>query len=555
MKRFQGEFIWGAILSCGLALVLYASSLSFEFTYDDRGILLQNENVKHSEWSQLLLGSYWGEQGDGLFRPLTMLSYGVNFAISGKARSFHGFNIALHIINVLLLYLIAYRYWGVERAVWSSVLFAANPILSESVASIVGRAELLSFTFGLTGWILWDYARGNKGRVGWLFAASVALLFSQLAKENGMIFSFAMVVAEWKGDKVARFSLLFPITACMGGIFLKYFAIGSLSPSVIGFIDNPLAYAETAVRMTNGLGILVRYGIKLVFPWPMSVDYSFDQIPVITPWYASDHMWALALLLSVYFFARRWAVSDIFHLRWSISLALSIFLVCSIPIASSTIYAERLLYLPVAVFTLLLCGVISQIEIRSARALFVGLAVVLSGLTLSRIPVWENDTTLFSSAVLTSPRSARSFYGLGVTLHRKGQLEPALAAYDKALEIYPKYAEAQYNRAALFLGQGEYAQAHTAYSEVVAWNPGYIKARRALALIEIELGHIEQGLERLRLLASENKDLEDIEILVNVLGQLGRRAEAEQVLLERVETEPNNRVLNDLLKVVRNGGN
>ena len=85
----------------------------------------------------------------------------------------------------------------------------------------------------------------------------------------------------------------------------------------------------------------------------------------------------------------------------------------------------------------------------------------------------------------TSPRSARSHYGLGVSLHRASQWGPALASYDKALEIYPRYADAQYNRAALLLGQGKLEEAYKAYGEVVEWNPGYVKARRALALIEI----------------------------------------------------------------------
>ncbi|MGY8825673.1 MAG: tetratricopeptide repeat protein [Candidatus Latescibacterota bacterium] len=548
----RGKGTLGALLSCGLALFLYAHTLEYDFSYDDRGILLENENLRQLDWSRLMWESYWQGQGDGLYRPLTMLSYGVSFLLSGKPLVFHGFNIALHAINTLLLYLFICRYRGVERGLWSALLFAANPLLSESVASIVGRAELLSFTLGIAGWITWNFAREKKDRGWWLLAASASLLLSQLAKENGIVFAIAVAGSVWQQEKRLSYSLLLPLSASLSGLLLKYWAIGSLKPSVIGFIDNPLAYADASVRIANGLGIYARYVAKLIFPWPLSVDYSFDQIPIIQPWYATDHLMVSALLLSSGFFFLRWSIISQFRLQWFVAVAASLFLVSSIPVASSTIFAERLLYLPVAGFSLLLSLFLSTVKVQFERVILLSVVLIFSVLTLDRIPVWENDTELFSNAVLSSPRSARSYYGLGVSLHREGEWEDALAAYNHALSIYPQYADAQYNKAALLLGRGKYTDAYNAYGQVVAINPGYVKAKRALALIQIERGEVEQGLDRLRFLISEREEADEaFKILVGVLVNLGRTNEAERVLLEGLKAEPNNTILLALLQQIQ----
>jgi protein O-mannosyl-transferase len=535
-----------ALSPCFLALFLYANTLDYDFSYDDRGIVLENSDIQLLNWSRLLASSYWGESEDGLYRPLTMLSYGVNQFFDGGARYFHAVNAALHAVNVFLLYLFVGRHIGDKHALWTALCFAANPLLSEAVASIVGRAELLSFCFGLMGWIVWDIAK-EKERIYWLLVAGVILLLSQLAKETGVVFAVAILVADWKREAPFVATALIPLVACCSGLLLKLWAIGTLSPRAIGFIDNPLAYADAAVRMANGLAIYIRYLIKIVYPWHLSADYSFDQISVIDRWYAGEVWLALALLCSILFFLLRWCRRNPFALRWTVAASLSLFIVSSIPTASSTIFAERLLYFPTAFYALLLSDFILRMRLGQNNFLLIALVGGCALLTLDRIRVWENDSALFRSAVQTSPRSARSHYGLGVSLHRASQWGPALASYDKALEIYPRYADAQYNRAALLLGQGKLEEAYKAYGEVVEWNPGYVKARRALALIEIERGQIEKGIERLYELARQASGAEEAyESLVLVLLQLGRQDEAERVWADGVRALPDNTLLQAL---------
>lgn len=541
-----------ALFPCFLALFLYANTLDYDFSYDDRGIVIENSDIQLLNWSRLISSSYWGESGDGLYRPLTMLSYGANQFFDGNARYFHAVNAALHAVNTFLLYLLVCRHMGAKRAFWTALCFAANPLLSEAVASVVGRAELLSFCFGVLGWLVWDIAKEKESSY-WPLVAGVIFLLAQLAKETGIVFAVAVLVADWKRKPPFVFASLIPLVACCSGLLLKLWAIGTLGPRVIGFIDNPLAYTDDLVRMANGVAIYIRYLIKIAYPWPLSADYSFDQFPVVSRWYAGEIWLALALLCSVLFFTLLWCRSNPFVMRWAVATGLSLFIVSSIPTASSTIFAERLLYFPAAFYALLLGEYILRMRVGQNHFLLIAFVGVCALLTLDRIRVWENDNALFRSAVQTSPRSARVHYGLGVSLHRSSQWSSALASYDKALEIYPRYADAQYNRAALLLGQGKLEEAYKAYSEVVEWNPGYVKARRALALIEIERGQIEKGIDRLYQLADRASGAEEAyESLVLVLLQLGRQDEAERVWADGVRALPGNTLLQALRsRVVR----
>jgi hypothetical protein len=51
-----------ALSPCFLALFLYANTLDYDFSYDDRGIVLENSDIQLLNWSRLLASSYWGSR-------------------------------------------------------------------------------------------------------------------------------------------------------------------------------------------------------------------------------------------------------------------------------------------------------------------------------------------------------------------------------------------------------------------------------------------------------------------------------------------------------------
>jgi len=547
-----------ALLLALLVLATYAGTLGHEFSYDDRGIILRDGYLGELSWFELATRSYWGERGDGLYRPLTTLSYALNYAVGGESPSiYHGFNIALHALNVLLLLLLCQQYWSVERAFFTALIFAVNPVLSEVVSSVVGRAELLSFTFGVLGLLVNCRCKKESERIKKIslhLLCALLLCCSQLAKENGMAFSLALVCVGLSQRRRVWSAWVFPALAIVVATAIKWFAIGELKPTVIGFIDNPLAYVTTAIRWANGLTLLVRYVFKLAFPWPLSADYSYDQIPLYTSWLSLDIVLAFvlscSLMLSAFYLLKQRKRAWI----WAALTGLPILMVCSMPIASSTIFAERLLYLPAVGLSLILAGCLTGLKARKKHRLLLCLALLYATLAWQRSWVWESDTTLFASLVQTSPRSARSHYGQALSMHGQEKYVQALAAYDRALVIYPQYVDALFNRGALLLSMGRVDAAYESYQLATEKNPDYVKARRALAILEIERGEVDRGIERLKTLVAERGEyIEASESLILALWNIGRHEDAKGVLDEAIRLHPSADKLHRLWDEIRQG--
>ena len=542
---------WVGSVLIGLAvLAAYAGSLKNGFTFDDRGLVLENPLVVERRWGETFTTSYWwGNTGekDGLYRPLTIASFSLNQLLSGPGPTgFHFVNIVLHGIGAIGLYLLGRSFIGISGGFLAGLLFGLHPGLSEAVNSIVGRAELLAFCLGLFG--VWTWLQGKRNR-GWYLLSGVLLVASQLAKENGVCFGLGLAVCGFFESRKRWEGWAGPLLAVGTGLGIKMAVTGMLRPEVIGFIDNPLAYADVLVRGLNGIHNLGQYLLLLVYPWPLSADYSFDQIPVVEGLFAVDLVFPLLFILTLGTIIAGLAVNRPHMMLWTVSSGGALLLVSNILLPVGTVFAERLIYLPAAGFCLGAGWALGSLE-KKQIFLVMGLWVIISGaLVQKRTADWRDDLALFTSASRISPRSARSHYGLGLAYHRQEQLALALEAYDRALEIYPRFADAHFNRGAALLSLGQKEEAKRAYQRASESRPGYVKALYACGVIEGELGNWLEAEKYYRQVQRwEPGHLGGTKELAFVLWRQGRKREAIEVLQDGLDGHPQNGVLRELLE-------
>jgi hypothetical protein len=97
------------------ALVLAAYSNSFQtgLVFDSAIVILQDARIRVVTPQNLRLivtEEYWhGSTAYGLYRPLTTFSYLLNYAVFGNGThpaGYHWVNLALHAVNVSLVYLL-----------------------------------------------------------------------------------------------------------------------------------------------------------------------------------------------------------------------------------------------------------------------------------------------------------------------------------------------------------------------------------------------------------------------------------------------------------------
>ena len=148
---------WGMLLAAGLiaaaGLAAYANSFSGPFIYDDISSISNNPTIRHlSEIGQVLSPPRDGETVSG--RPLLNLSFAIDYAIGGAStRGYHATNLAIHILNGLLLLgvlrrtlclpVLRSRFGDVALglALAISLLWVLHPLQTESVTYIVSSGR------------------------------------------------------------------------------------------------------------------------------------------------------------------------------------------------------------------------------------------------------------------------------------------------------------------------------------------------------------------------------------------------------------------------------
>ena len=124
--RLEKWFLHGWILAGVLGFLIYLPSLTYDFTYDDALIIKENPRIQDlANWREYLATSYWDTPGQNKeYRPLSMLSYAVNYAVAEKNP------ISYHAINILLHALVCVAAWFL---IWMLFSRAASPFVGPSL--------------------------------------------------------------------------------------------------------------------------------------------------------------------------------------------------------------------------------------------------------------------------------------------------------------------------------------------------------------------------------------------------------------------------------------
>ncbi|MBZ5585610.1 MAG: hypothetical protein LAQ30_26100 [Acidobacteriia bacterium] len=167
-----------------LTLIAYSNSFQSDLIYDSDAAILQDPRVSSATLENvkaLLTQDYWNSnRSNGLYRPLTKLSYLFNYAVLGSGpqpASYHWVNFALHAANIALVYLLGLLVFeSAPAAVALAALWGVHPILTESITNVVGRADLLSALGVLAGLLCHVKASSAVGRrkAGWLAGLAAA---------------------------------------------------------------------------------------------------------------------------------------------------------------------------------------------------------------------------------------------------------------------------------------------------------------------------------------------------------------------------------------------
>lgn len=349
------------------ALLLYANALSNGWAGDDPLVLRDNVRV-HSFRAALAAWflPYWPPpwQDAGLYRPLTILSYGIEWSLGGgRLWVFHLTNVLLHALACGLVVRVALAWLPPLGALVAGLLFAVHPIHVEAVSNIVGRGELLAANGVLCAVLAarrYRHAAGGQEAARWLGLTLVAVALALLSKEHAII-AVAVIALDHFLDPAAQRRPLLPLYLGVVAVTLCWFHVWR---SIVGaYVPAGATTAfygmSTPQRWATMLPIQFDVLRLLVWPLDLASDYSQQTVTIRTTWSALAAAGLLLLgaelLLGLALVRRAPAVA------FGILLALGSYLPTSnFLFTSGVVLAERALYLatlaPALVLGLIVVG-------------------------------------------------------------------------------------------------------------------------------------------------------------------------------------------------------
>ena len=493
MNVLQTLFRTPAFWLAFLTVAVYANSLPNGWTFDDHMIVESNPIVHSLDVKQIFGSQYWPDQKDaGLYRPLTILSFSVHYALHGAAPFFyHLVNVIFHAANVLLVYALASRLLGSTfAAVGAALIFGLHPVQTEAVNGIVGRAELMSAFWVLLAWVLYIRSGVGRGeRLNRFYSLSLTAAFlGMLSKENAACTVGLLVVYDWVWEhrgrwiggwrgflKVGLPRYLPYVMLVFGFLFLRSQVVGSVFlPMLPGEAENILPHLKDETRWLTTLAATSVYLRLLVFPLRLMPDYSNTEIPIIGSFLDPLAWGPLVVMVVLAGLVVLWIIRQHFL---SGTLGILIFAVSFSPVSNflvtiGTILGERLLYLPMVGFAIflgaVLCRLVSVTQER--RYVYAGLAILLGlygVLTVTRNRDWRNDVTLFSAAVHDGNRSAKVYYNLGVGYRKQKRFDEAIEAFERVVEQKPTEPDSWKYLGIVYAEQGQHAKAAGVYEVAV----------------------------------------------------------------------------------------
>jgi hypothetical protein len=299
----DSDWLTGALV-CLTAFLCYCNTLKADFAYDDSRAILTNADLRPDQpfWN-LLFNDFWGTPlthsgSHKSYRPLCVATFRLNYMLGElNPLGYHLFNVVLHAITSILYFLFVQRLTGYWTAVFAALLFATHPIHCESVAGVVGRADVLACLFFLLS--LDVYIRCcHAGSLVLCFLSVVLAGLAMLCKEQGItvlavsavydVFvasqcSIATIFSIFSSTRFSglcsRFIVLFT-----GGLSLLFFRImfmGSKPPDFAPS-DNPAADSDSLLTRTLTFSYLPAFNTWLLLaPSTLSFDWSMQAIPLV----------------------------------------------------------------------------------------------------------------------------------------------------------------------------------------------------------------------------------------------------------------------------------
>jgi tetratricopeptide (TPR) repeat protein len=550
--RVQGppsscDWIWGLILIL-CVLLTYTPVWHAGFIWDDDAHLTANPCIV----GPLGLKEIWTTSAANIC-PLTLTTFWAEHALWGLAPlPYHLANVLMHGASAVLLWRVL-RSLRVQNAWLGAALWALHPVAVESVAWITEMKNTesgLFFLLSILFFVRWLRAKDLDRRAGDGWNYALTLLFAALAmasKSSTVILPVVLCLCAWWTEgrwhwrNLARVVPIFlmSIAASALSIWTQGLALATITDSqFVRTWPERLAAAGDAVWFYLG---------KLLWPHPLITIYPGWQIDA-TQWVSYLPLLAVIVMLAIFWLKRQlWSGACFFAFAYFIAALLPVLGLIDNPIFRFSPVFDHLQYLG-SIGPLALAGTglarFSDFIIPKKpwlqSTLCAGLLLILGTASWQRTWAYESQETLWTDTLAGNPNSFMGHCSLGVALFEKGQVDDAVAQYEKALEINPNYVAAHYNLGNALFRKGQLDEAIAQFQKALEINPKDAEAHINLGNALLQKEQLDEAVGQFQKAVEINpNDAEARYDLGNALFQKGQLDEAVAQFQKALAIDPN----------------
>ncbi|HHW47913.1 MAG TPA: tetratricopeptide repeat protein [Clostridiaceae bacterium] len=486
-KYFDKKHVVIAVIAV-LTLLVYCNSFTAPFTLDDFGSIVNNYAIRNP----LDFKAIWNFYSN---RFVLYFTLSLNYFFHGTSvAGYHITNVAIHILNGFLVYLIInsilglthfrHKLYGRYRnivSMLSSFIFICHPVQVNAVTYIVQRtASLAAMFYFLAVFLFIKYRLTDKRQ--YFVLMMVAIVLAMFTKENTITIPFMLLVIElmfflndgktsWS-KRAAVFFIIFatvPIIPCTNLLLKGY----SQSDSNVSFkASTSMDRLQYFYTQLNVIRVYIR---QLFIPDNLNFDYSND-FPISKIIWDNYSYISLVILLII-------GLVGLFSIRKNKLVAFGIFWffiglsVESSFISIKDVYFEHRLYLPIVGFIIFLAG-FAFTELKHVTRLYLFkkpvlffvvssccLICIYSGITLQRNYIFSDGIRLWTDVVKKAPASDRAHSVLGTKYldsyeadkeKNKEHLSLAEMELKKAIDLNYNNSTAHTNLSKVYFLKGEY---------------------------------------------------------------------------------------------------
>ncbi|XP_018331585.1 transmembrane and TPR repeat-containing protein 4 isoform X2 [Agrilus planipennis] len=600
---------WQYFVICCLAFLCYSVTINGNFVFDDTEAIVKNKDIlPTTSLINMFRNDFWGNDiklnaSHKSYRPLTVLTFRLDYFLGSGLNSvqFHVTNTLLYCIlcclSLPLYQVILEKNLDAHYAFLSSILFTLHPLHTETVAGLVGRADILSAILFVFGLLL--YSKALKQKFLLYFSLSIIAIGTAVFCKETAITGFGVCgVFDFLTKKPLKnrksLKLYCYRIGCLIGflIIIMYYRLKVMNfeRPIFAIGDNPTAFSSnTWTKILTFNYIYFLNFILLLWPHWLCFDWSMGCIPLIEK-YCDGRIilvitfWIFIIYSCYKLFYKVYSekLKNIKHILMGVCLLILPFLPASnIFFKVGFVIAERILLLPSLGHCLLIIIGFYKIQnhfksIRKQILIYLWFLYILFAIrTFQRNTEWLNEEKLFTSALNVCPLNAKAMNNLANLLREENEFLEAASLLKKAVEIRPNFAAAwmnlgivlsnlnetveaencyltairhrkrypdcYYNLGNLYLDLNRYEEALKSWEMAVSFKPTHKAAWSNMLVLLNTLERFDEAIKYSTIALIHNPNVASLYFnTANTLGKLKKFNEAKAHFLKAIELDPNN---------------